>query len=515
MSVFSSLVEYFKSHSDVSSDDIVRDVFFKEYNSIVEKYLEDNFNNIELEKTKEYLNLKKKALYYLNKLEKEGIISLSKKAFKGKKVYNFNFSNNIVRVEGSKIIIEKNNDNFDSFNAFSFSFPSDLKDYVFFSDFNSVESVFFDVSVFDESKILNFFDNISIVNDAVLFFNPKNVFFNSKVKSLLLKFKDKVSFNFYFDFKNFDFSLKDFNDIIVFLYENDFNVILGLSFKDFYSKKVKDFLNVVFKISFLNNKSFHIHNIDVSDSLVFLGNNGPYSFSFEDFEFVRKSNIDVFVVSQSSVFIDIGKLLFDIRDFSKIREVILKSGSVLFEHNLFLRQNYDYFFKNFNSYFLDFSKVYFRFWNYGLKQKDLNYDDVMLLLESSRNVIKSYSQGQSTIYTSCGLPLRFKSAFSVLFENNKPSFFSSKKYESLNVNSIKDFFESKVNKVLKLKEKANNIFDGGDRTRIFRIVNSSYDKFEGDLFNELSFIHKTYNFKLYTYDFSSNKNDIVSLKKFF
>ncbi len=513
MSVFSSLIEYFKSHSDVSSDDIVRDVFFKEYNSLVEKNI---YNDVDLEKTKEYLNLKKKALYYLNKLEKEGIISLSKKAFKGKKVYNFNFSNTNVKVEGSKIIIEKNDNNsFDSFNAFSFSFPSELKDYVFFSDFNSVESVFFNVSSFDESKVLSFFDNISIVNDSVLFFNPKSVFFNSKVKDLLLKFKDKVSFNFYFDFNDFDFSLKDFNDVIVFLYENDFNVILGLSFKHFYSKNFKNFLNLVFKVSFLNNKKFHIHNVDVSDSIVFLGNNGPYNVSFDDFEFVKKFNIDLFVVSQSSVFIDIGKLLSDIKDFSKIREIILKSGSVLFEHNLFFRQNYDYFFKNFNNSFLDFSKVYFRFWNYGLKQKELNYDDVMLLLESSKNVIKSYSQGQSTIYTSCGLPLRFYSAFSVLFEDKKPSFFSSKKYESLNVNNIKDFFESNINKILKLKEKANDIFNGGDRTRFFRIVNSEYDKFEHDLFNELSFIHKTYNFKLYTYDFSKNKKDIVSLKKFF
>ncbi len=527
MSIFSSLIEYFKTHSDVSSDDIVRDIFFKEYNSIVEKYL---YSSVEIEKTKEYLNLKKKALYYLNKLEKENIISLSKKAFKGRKVYNFNFSNNIVRVEGSKIIVEKKSEE-DFFSNFSFSFPFDLKEFVSFSDFNSVDSVFFYAENFDfdndEKFILKFFDNISIVDDSVLFFNPNFSFFNEKFKSLILKFKDKISFNFYFDFKNFNFSLKGFNEIIIFLYENNFNVILGLSFKDFYSNKIKDFLNIVFKVSFFNNSSFYINNIDVSNDIVFLGSKGPYSVSGEEFDIVKNNfkndnfvldnnNVFLFCVSQSSVFIDIGKLLFEVKDFSKIRNIILKSGSVLFEHNLFFRQNYNYFFKNFDSYFLDFSKIYFRFWNYGLKQKNLDYDEVMLLLESSRNIIKNYSQGQNTIYTSCGLPLRFKSSFSVLFEDKKPNFFSEKKYENVNIHNIKDFFDKNINKILKLKEKANNIFDGGDRTRFFRITNSEdYKKFEHDFFNELSFIHKTYNFRFYGYDFSKNKKEVVSLKRFF
>ncbi len=511
MSVFSDLIEYFKTHTDVSSDDIVRDVFSEEYNKIVEENINYGFV---IEKSKEYLNLKKKALYYLSKLEKENIIVLSKKAFKGKKLYNFNFSNDNVKVEGSKIIIEKNN-SVESFSSFSFSISDDLKDFVYFSDFNTVESVFFDVSFYDENVILKNFELFKYVNDVVVFYNPNSKFFNEKIISLILKYKDKISFSFYFDFENFNFNnTNNFFNVVSFLYSNNFNIILGLSFKDFYSKNFKVFLDVVFKVAFENNSSFHIHNKDVSKDFVFLGSKGPYILDYENFFNLKSSfNNFVFVVSQSSVFLDVKKLLEE-KSFSDIRNIILKSGSVLFDHNLFLRQNFDFLFKNIPEYFLDFSNVYFRFWNYGLKEKNINFEDVFLLLESSNNVIKNYSQAQNTIYTSCGLPLRFKSSFSVLFEGKKPNFFSSKKYESIIVNNIKDFFDKNISKILKSKEKANDIFES-DRTRFFRLHNKGYDSLSQDLFNELSFIHKTYNFKLYTYDFSKNKKDIVDLKKFF
>lgn len=269
------------------------------------------------------------------------------------------------------------------------------------------------------------------------------------------------------------------------------------------------------------NQQLYFKNKLIHKAPYFMGKAGAYTidnYEWELYEKELKGKVIALIVSQATVMVDIEKFFIkNGKSVSKFRNLISNIAYSFLETNSVQRTQSSKFFDNIerfdaftNKNIFRFSKNYVRFWNYGWKNKDIDPEIMLGMLKSSKEMIDTFCNYEDTIYKSCGMPTRFRVAFSFLFEETAAPLFTKPKYDRLYIKGIQDLYDDKIKNVINDKEKIFEIFDGGDLITFYRKGDISSQ----DVMRELIFILNSFRLPFIRYDFKSAKDMHKSLTGF-
>jgi hypothetical protein len=256
-------------------------------------------------------------------------------------------------------------------------------------------------------------------------------------------------------------------------------------------------------------KMFYIKNKILHKSPYFIGSAGPYCFLDNEFSEVKEP-LYVAACSQSSLIVDVEKFFslngMDIEKFSLLMFNI--SRSFLSANSLQRRKSEDYF-KSVSKFdkvnekeFLEFSRNYIRFWNFGISQPGINQNIVLNMINEAKKKIYEFSLAEETIYKSCGMPTRFRIGLSCAFENSQEKL-SPAKYKPIEIQGLDDLYKQKLKKELIERENVCSMFDGGNDVTFHRSGNFTSE----EIIREFSIILNSYKFPLFSYNFENLKGD--------
>jgi len=276
------------------------------------------------------------------------------------------------------------------------------------------------------------------------------------------------------------------------------------------------FLHEIISVYMSQKRTFYIKNKRLHKAPYFLGTAGPYSISEKEWLsslglLEKASEMTAIACSQSSLIVDVEKFysLYGL-DTLKFSELMFNiSKSFLSANSLQRRKSQEYFKsimsfdKNHEKDFLEFSRNYIRFWNYGLMQPGIDPKLVMNMISEAKKKIEQFSIAEETIYKSCGMPIRFKIAVSCAFKESAEKL-SEAKYKRLEITNLDDLYKPKTKKEIIEKENVTLMFDGGNDTTFHRsgIFNPE------DVLREISVIMNTYKMPLLSYSFGKIKGDL-------
>ena len=154
--------------------------------------------------------------------------------------------------------------------------------------------------------------------------------------------------------------------------------------------------------------------------------------------------------------------------------------------------------------FYKFSRNYIRFWNYDWHKDIQENNNLFELIKSTKELVDNFCHSEETIFMSCGIPIRFRIAFSSAFRNFDSRFMGERDYRKATVKKVEDFYTGEIKAFINARERMFEIFDGGDRLRIFR----TNDFASIDIIHEFSILLNAYKIPLFTYDFSGLKGTV-------
>lgn len=243
---------------------------------------------------------------------------------------------------------------------------------------------------------------------------------------------------------------------------------------------------------------WYVQNLDAHEEPMFIGRVGPHTFETGEFD---SSEAKLIVCAQNTYCVDVNRFLRQ-HQLSELRPALLASMEALGQTNTEVRARIDDILPEefIESNTLSAARTYVRFWNYGLKQPDIEQETVLMLLESTKETLENFATAQETIYTSCGMPLRFRLCFSPLFSQAIPRAFSPKRFPRLEIASTAQLMSEPVNAILRDRERAFKLLSGGDRVRIHRRPDVGSET----VLREALWLHKTYSLPLLCYAFRAD-----------
>ncbi len=153
-------------------------------------------------------------------------------------------------------------------------------------------------------------------------------------------------------------------------------------------------------------------------------------------------------------------------------------------------------------HYFRFSRFFVRFWNYGWKTPEFDQHFVTKFLSESKKAVDEYCISEETIYKSCGMPTRFRIAYSCAEQAVAQKIFSQATYQRLIINSPISFFNDTTNKyIMSTKETIFKQFDGGDRITFDR----SPIKDPEEVLKEIAYILSTPSLPFFRYKFTQQK----------
>jgi len=294
------------------------------------------------------------------------------------------------------------------------------------------------------------------------------------------------------------------------------NIVLNLSSKDMTTNP--DLIRSIISIYIDAKKDLVVKNNDAHSAPCFMGKIGPYTFYDKDwkvFEKTVKNQVFGLACSQSTIIIDVYRFFREYKSKKKFRGMIMNIVKTLMSANSLQRKNSDEYFKNLNTLnkpymkdFFMFSNNYIRFWNYGWKQPSLDQDYVIDLIKSTKEDVIEFCSAQETIYKSCGIPTRFKVAFSCATEQY--DYLSKREFKRTIITRSEDLNTPEMIAQLKDKETITRIFDGGDIASIHRRGEIDPE----DVFRELSILLSNYKIPLLSYRFGQPSDGNLKLTTF-
>jgi len=254
-----------------------------------------------------------------------------------------------------------------------------------------------------------------------------------------------------------------------------------------------------------NKKTIYIKNKDKCKSPWFIGKAGIYT--FDDKEWEKQDKPTCIGCSQSSVIVDVRKFYenygFNIMKFTELLMNISKS--FLFVNPIQRKKLRSYFDESIHSNesherdFLELSRNYIRFWNFGLLQPDLDQEKVLDVVEKARERIEDFCQAEDRIFNSCGMAIRFKVVLSPAFKRSEKGL-SPAKYRKVEIKGLEDLSDNKKRKEILEIKRISRMFNGGNKINFERIGSFT----SKDLANEVSFILDNYRLRFFAYDFKEN-----------
>jgi hypothetical protein len=295
--------------------------------------------------------------------------------------------------------------------------------------------------------------------------------------------------------------------------ENDLHnltFIYDMQVKEFQDHK--DFFKNIVKTYNSAGKSLFIKNQTVHQAPYLIGKAGPYTFDERDWKLYRgeyQGRMPGLVCGTATFLIDVGKLVTETKAHhaAAIIELIGKLAKSLLLTNAEQRERSEHFLGGLiqenpahaQNYFM-FSRNYVRFWNYGWKTPDYDQEFVTKYLGESKKAADEYCINEETIYKSCGMPTRFRIAYSCTDSGSAKKLFLPANYRRITVNSPTDFFNNDdINNIISTKEEIFKYFDGGDRITFDRPV----PKKPEDVVNEISYILNTFRLPFFRYHFTN------------
>ncbi len=477
--------------------------------------------------------LHRKTLYYLSKLVKNNVLKETRKTAKGEKFFE------LALQEGEELILDKygrrsitiQRPTAPSIPIEGFEQEGIIKRLETSTWIERLNSIIIECDLIEtlrelESLVTNSF---SIINDVIAFDSFESFFEDYSVEQLELFMKRM-------NLKCSDYGKKicciidiaRIRDADVFteimhsysrLKSKNIQFVFEVEPKDIQTKSMLFYELINFFSR--NVQRLYFKNKNIQKAPYLIGRAGPYTFSEREWELYEKElkgKVMGLIVSQATVMVDVEKFFKSKgKSISKFRNLISNIAYSFLETNSVQRtQSSKYFesvekFDNFTKKnLLRFSKNYVRFWNYGWKNKNVDPEIMINLMKNSKEMIDTFCNYEDTIYKSCGMPTRFRVAFSFVFEELVESDFTQPVYERFYIKDIKDFYDEKVKKLVSEKERLFEIFDGGDLITFYRKGKASPD----EVIREILFVLNTFRLPFFRYDFRAAQDVHKSLTKF-
>lgn len=265
----------------------------------------------------------------------------------------------------------------------------------------------------------------------------------------------------------------------------------------------------------------YIKNKLIHKAPYFFGRAGAYTFDEKEWELYErelKGKMLGLVVSQATVMIDMHKFfILKGRHMDEFRKMVSNISRSFLETNSVQRSQSSRFFEDIDKFdnitkknLFRFSKNYVRFWNYGWKNKAIDPEVMFAMLGNAKEIINQFCNYEETIYKSCGMPTRFRVAFSFLFEEAAENSFTKPDYEKFYIRDIKDFYDENLKKIIADKESLFKIFDGGDLITFYRKGAAKAE----EVLREIQLVLNTFRLPFFRYDFKATQDTNRSLMRF-
>jgi hypothetical protein len=250
------------------------------------------------------------------------------------------------------------------------------------------------------------------------------------------------------------------------------------------------------ELAIASGTEWYVQNLDAHRAPIFIGRLGPHTFDPHE-----ESDAELLVCTQNTYCVDINRFLRH-HPLSELRSALLSSMEAIGRTNIAVRSRIEDIIPTefVNPETLSLARTYVRFWNYGLKEPTIEQETVLMLLKSTKETLEQFATGQETIYTSCGMPLRFRLGFAPLFSSAIPRSFSAKRFPRLQISATNQLMSESVQAMLKDRERAFALLSGGDRVRIHRHPDVEAET----VLRESLWLHKTYSFPLVCYAFKKD-----------
>jgi len=507
---------------------LAKDIFTEEYSSI-ENLMASSDKKVMHDAKRRKFQLHRKLLYYLNKLIKEKILTISRIQEKGEKVFGLALEDGEISIEKGykKILITK--PALPSNQIEQYEKTKIMKKYEEQNWITKFNSIVLECSKFPTLDRLNsvISECFDYVNDVIALNEFELVLSLEKDRADLKSFLEKLAseaadkdrkISLMINAINADAQqLKEFVIWYAALNPKKMNIVFILSTKDI--QKYSQLFEVVIQEFSKQKIKINIRNKDISSTPIFNGRAGVYTFDEEDWRTYQKSiknRVIGLCCSQLSIAISINRFFEIYKTDTEFRSAILNIAKTLLSASTLQRRKSNEYFRGINmlnnpnsSDFYKYSRNYIRFWNYDW-HKDIEENNYLFdLINSSKDQVDRFCFSEETIFKSCGIPIRFKIVFSSAFRNFDAAFMGERDYRKATVKNVEDLHKGEMKKFLSVREKMFEIFDGGDRLRIFR----NMDFEVSDILHEWNVIMSSYKIPFFTYDFSGLKG-MVKLTNF-
>jgi len=522
------ILELFKKKPNkvFSTSEILSLVFPKEHNSIMEDLKSTDFSDRDKINCAKRLKgqLHRRLLHHLNKLIKEKILVISKQGNKGQKFFTLNLESGQEFTIGKtrKIVISK--PDMPAMPIEGLENKRILYRYELGTWISRMNSILLDCRRFNINKLSAVVQQtFSNVNDCICLDDFGHIIKQEGALELIsmldneaTNYGREISLTFKMSEIDNPELLKRFIRDFFQMAPQNINIVLNLSSKDM--TKSPELLRSIISLYIDAKKNLVIKNDDAHRAPCFMGKIGPYTFydsDWEVFEKTVKDHVFGLACSQSTIIIDVYRFFREFNSKKKFRGMIMNIVKTLMSANSIQRKNSEEYFKNLNTLnkphmkdFFMFSNNYIRFWNYGWKQPSLDQDYVIDLIKSTKDDVIEFCSAQETIYKSCGIPTRFKVAFSCATEQY--DYLSKREFKRTIINSPEDLNSPQITSQLKDKERITRIFDGGDIASIHRRGDIDPE----DVFRELSILLSNYKIPLLSYRFGHRRDGNLKLTTF-
>ncbi len=474
--------------------------------------------------------LHRRLLHHLNKLIDEEIIKVIKKGNKGEKFFTLNIEN------GQELIIEKNKRKIIISKPLMPAIPIEgdinrgvVSKFETATWIDRVNAILLEATKFKKVDELekSIKKSFSCINDSIGINNFESIL-NKCTENEVLKlytnifqlttdYDKKVSF--IIDISKLINKNELLNLVKRYFHNNIDNIdfVFRTTAKELYDKS--DFLSRIIKTYLENKAELYIINKDIKLAPIIIGKAGTYTFEDDEWEIYQNEILPRSlgtICTQSTISIDLKRFLEENKNASKFRSFVKNMSVALLEANSLQRRRSEEYFKPIEWLsenpvdLFRFSRNYIRFWNYGWKDPDKDFSQTKALLNSTKELIDRFCIVEENIYKSCGLPIRFRVAFSAAFKKRKNDFFTKGHYNTISVKNTKDIHQDSMHELLIQKEKIGKIFSGGDRLRIHREGDADVDS----VLRELNILITTYRIPLICYNFSKIKKDNSKLTSY-
>ena len=519
--------------TEISTSQILKKTYPKTYKRIDASFkskIKDKEKLLTAKRDKARLH--RRLLYHLNRLIKEGILKVIKEGSKGEKYFS------LALEKGEELTVEKHK------RKLIISKPlmpamaiegHEQKGWVAKFEtatwIDRVNSILLECKNLRDIEKLNkaIEDSFSCVNDAIGLNNFEFIIENcdeNELKNFLKKIRSECKdygkkISCIIELKN----LKNNNKLLEIMRyytklgsDGHIDFVFGVKTKwmqdnlDFFKKLIDIFSN--------KRRYLYIKNNDLLSAPYIVGKAGGYTFDLQEWEIyqneLQKESYGV-ICSQSSIAIDVKQFLEENKTPKSFRIFVRKMARSLLSANSLQRRRAEEYFKpilwlmNDPRELFRFGRNYIRLWNYGWKEPKMDQEFVVELMNSTRESIDRFCIVEEIIYKSCGMPTRFRIAFSSAFrEFKEDSFFSKGNFPKIEIKNTKEIYSKELKDILVGKEKLFEIFSGGDRARFFRSGEVDPD----DICREFNIIMVSYRLPLFCYDFGEVKGTNLKLTSF-